>query len=312
MSTLRGLEASLEARVKLGAVTLNELRDSLGLDPYANAAADRPMVLTPTGYVPIEANSGGQGANAGGQSAPVVQKYDPAQPWLPAGNPDGGQWTSENGVASSDGSQVLPDATPENSWTPGAQYAQDFSPGSPASMPGQQGSSPPGKISASDIPADNPMHPVPFVDSNGNPITDDQGNPLLRPANLPPEMFVVEGNALNLTETQQTGGNVDEVAEALLLGIARFRHNEAWDAERFEGDYVSEYHDYASIAIGLYMAAAGISLDDALTIVDRYAAEKSSFDEPMDDTYTHTSERDVRSIKRGYDLYESGRILPGR
>ena len=35
------------------------MRDALGLDPYANAAADRPMVLTPTGYVPIEANTGG-------------------------------------------------------------------------------------------------------------------------------------------------------------------------------------------------------------------------------------------------------------
>ena len=53
-------EAQLEARVKLGAVTLNEMRDSLGLDPYANAAADRPMVLTATGYVPIEAGAGGR------------------------------------------------------------------------------------------------------------------------------------------------------------------------------------------------------------------------------------------------------------
>ena len=58
----KGLESVLEGRVKLGAVTLNEMRDSLGLDPYANAAADRPMVLTATGYVPIEANAGGQGA----------------------------------------------------------------------------------------------------------------------------------------------------------------------------------------------------------------------------------------------------------
>ena len=43
------LETELEGRVKLGAVTLNEMRDRLGLDPYANAAADRPMVLTATG-----------------------------------------------------------------------------------------------------------------------------------------------------------------------------------------------------------------------------------------------------------------------
>ena len=53
----KGLEAVLEGRVKLGAVTLNEMRDALGLDPYANAAADRPMVLTATGYVPIEADA---------------------------------------------------------------------------------------------------------------------------------------------------------------------------------------------------------------------------------------------------------------
>ena len=55
----KGMEAVLEGRLKLGAVTLNEMRDALGLDPYANAAADRPMVLTATGYVPIEANAGG-------------------------------------------------------------------------------------------------------------------------------------------------------------------------------------------------------------------------------------------------------------
>jgi len=54
-------EAQLEARVKIGAATLNELRDAVGLDPFQNPAADRPMVLTATGYVPIEANAGGGG-----------------------------------------------------------------------------------------------------------------------------------------------------------------------------------------------------------------------------------------------------------
>ena len=100
-----GLEASLEGRVKLGAVTLNEMRDSLGLDPYANAAADRPMVLIATGYVPIEANAGGEGASAAGTNAqmvPAVAKrlfskdYEPDQPRVPAGNQDGGQWTSQD------------------------------------------------------------------------------------------------------------------------------------------------------------------------------------------------------------------------
>ena len=38
----KGLEAVLEGRVKLGAVTLNEMRDALGLDPYTKTAAGRP------------------------------------------------------------------------------------------------------------------------------------------------------------------------------------------------------------------------------------------------------------------------------
>jgi hypothetical protein len=91
-------ETVLEGRVKLGAVTLNEMRDALGLDPFDNAAADRPMVLTATGFVPVEANA--EGANASKQTAeaqtpPAVEKYgyNPDQPRVSAGNPDGGRWT---------------------------------------------------------------------------------------------------------------------------------------------------------------------------------------------------------------------------
>ena len=61
-------EAALESRLKLGAMTLNELRDSLGLDPYTNPAADRPMVLTAIGYVPIEPGVGGEGWQPDGET----------------------------------------------------------------------------------------------------------------------------------------------------------------------------------------------------------------------------------------------------
>ena len=123
----KGLEAVLEGRVKLGAVTLNEMRDALGLDPYANPAADRPMVLTATGYVPIEAGAEGKANPSGTGTGPdtaaarmsdlsaeasngakaeaksrdlwgtrrVLSKdYNPDQPRVPAGSADGGQWTS--------------------------------------------------------------------------------------------------------------------------------------------------------------------------------------------------------------------------
>ncbi len=145
----KGMEAVLEGRVKLGAVTLNEMRGALGLDPYANAAADRPMVLTATGYVPIEANAEPNGNSAAPAvkpatdtqlSAPAVKAYNPDQPRVAAGSPGGGQWTSGSvGAGSGDAapesqakpqlaepvsdSRVLSDATPNNTWVPGAQYA---------------------------------------------------------------------------------------------------------------------------------------------------------------------------------------------
>jgi Phage portal protein len=94
----RATEAALEGRVKLGALTLNEMRGALGLDPYANPAADRPMVLTPTGYVPIEAGTSG--------TMGLAKTYDPEEPRVPKHSPGGGEWTNDDGSA------------------PGAQYAQ--------------------------------------------------------------------------------------------------------------------------------------------------------------------------------------------
>jgi hypothetical protein len=100
-------ETVLEGRLKVGALTLNEMRDALGLDPFDNAAADRPMVLTATGFVPIEANAGagrqessaeesaanGQSADAGMQSAKdtlgKASSEDPEHPGWPAGTPGG-------------------------------------------------------------------------------------------------------------------------------------------------------------------------------------------------------------------------------
>ena len=55
--------------------------------------------------------------------------FNPAQPRVPAGNPDGGQWTSGGAGGGNTGGgitdpRVLSDATPDNEWIPGARYAQ--------------------------------------------------------------------------------------------------------------------------------------------------------------------------------------------
>ena len=52
--------------------------------------------------------------------------YDPNQPRVPAGHPDGGQWTKV-GNASASNREVASDAGPANEWVPGAQYATNRS-----------------------------------------------------------------------------------------------------------------------------------------------------------------------------------------
>ncbi|MFZ3351983.1 MAG: hypothetical protein WA268_14055 [Xanthobacteraceae bacterium] len=49
--------------------------------------------------------------------------FNPDEPRVPAGRPDGGQWTSD-GVAGAGDTEVVSDA-PDTNWTPGAQYAAE-------------------------------------------------------------------------------------------------------------------------------------------------------------------------------------------
>jgi hypothetical protein len=118
-------ETVLEGRLKVGALTLNEMGDALGLDPFDNAAADRPMVLTATGFVPIEANAGGPGANAGVKvdTAPVTKTFNPNQSRVPAGNPGGGQWTTGDGGSGSPSNSS--DAPADGSARPTRYAARD-------------------------------------------------------------------------------------------------------------------------------------------------------------------------------------------
>ncbi len=68
----------------------------------------------------------------GVKSDPLLQlfecKYRADQPRVPAGNSDGGQWTSGgSGVVGRNDPRVISDATPDNEWKPGTQYAQNRS-----------------------------------------------------------------------------------------------------------------------------------------------------------------------------------------
>jgi hypothetical protein len=55
----------------------------------------------------------------------AFKKYSPDQPRVPAGNSGGGQWTSDGGSGPANDSRVVSDVTPDNTWIPGEQYAQN-------------------------------------------------------------------------------------------------------------------------------------------------------------------------------------------
>jgi hypothetical protein len=267
----------------------------------------------------------------------ALKKYSPDQPRVSAGNPDGGQWTTDDGGgASSSGSSH---AARDESILPTRYAARDTGTRTDATTAGRapveivhdsgraDTQSAANIISASEIPTDSPGHPVQFLDKAGEPITI-QGNQLLRPYDRPPSMYASEGAASHLAAyidlyNQAVQSELDEPSEQNELAIAglaakitqelaQFKHGGSLDAERVQGQYVRDYHDYANIAIGLYLAAAGVRIEDSLRIANDYAEVMSEFHEPMDDVYTHLSGRDVRDMKMGYELYQSGRILSDR
>jgi hypothetical protein len=94
--------------------------------------------------------------------------------------------------------------------------------------------------------------------------------------------------------------------------LRQFGQGAIWDAQRIQGQAVDEYRDYATIAIGLFAAAAGLPIQIALQIQNVYAYLSSKFDEQMDEVYTNLPKRNVRDTEIGYELYESGRIVAPR
>ena len=271
-----------------------------------------------------------------------LKKYSPDQPRVPAGNSDGGQWTSGSKAggdtpvpriryaaldtntrtdATERNPSNIPFSTRNNSVIPDMPYASEFPGGRADLVFGDYQ-----VIRSYEIPDDHPKHPVPFVDSSGRQILDGQGNPILRPDNPAPEAYVEAGLAAHslsadihqFTQLAATGllepSALAGLAANIASELAPFTHGGSLDAERFESYYVSDYRHYTSIATGIFMAAAGVSREDALAFADFYASLKSKFGprETMDEDYPHSTRQDIEDNLKGYDLYKSGRIRLGR
>jgi len=118
-------------------------------------------------------------------------------------------------------------------------------------------------------PADDPTAPVPFVDDQGKPVLGRDGKPMLRPAGLDPTFFVEQGLAdRRIQEEVSRAPEGSDFASGLYEAyqLNHFRRGHDWDAQRIGGSFHPEFVDYATVAIGLYAAAAGMPRDEILAI----------------------------------------------
>jgi hypothetical protein len=248
-----------------------------------------------------------------------LKKYSPEQLRVPAGNPDGGQWTS----GSKGGTDALDVQNDIRNLYHALVTAGRSRLGSFAHVFGSHDFDI-NRIGADEVPVGHPRQPVPFVDSDDKQIFDAQGNPLLRPIGLPPELYVQAGFAIRpwadvlVGLEQEKTPDAPDVANTISMASAAVASKillpltpgAALDAERFDWNYVRDYRHYQNTMIGVYGAAAGLSQDDVLSLVDLYAAIVSHFSpsEHLDEVYTHSAKQDVEDTKLGYALYQSGRI----
>ncbi len=86
----------LDTYVRGGIYAINEARNLLGLDPVPGG--ELPMIYGTGGAVPLGAPDAAVGKRSA--TAPFARaNFNPDEPRVPPGNPDGGQWTGGDGVA---------------------------------------------------------------------------------------------------------------------------------------------------------------------------------------------------------------------
>ena len=151
-------------------------------------------------------------------------------------------------------------------------------------------------------------------DDTDNPVYDKKGHVIEIPPGEDPHFFIDQG----LLDRMRRGGvpNEDELRAMarILMSLMKFRQGGPWDSQRIKGVPIPQFVDYATVALGLYGAAAGIPIQTLFIIQDYYAWFKSQYPEGTvyDETYTHLPERNVGNTELGYELYKSGKIGPSK
>jgi hypothetical protein len=90
----------IDIYVRDGIYAVNEARELLGLDPVPGG--DQPMIYGTQGAQPL----GKSAAKPAGAAS--LRKYNPDEPRVPAGSPDGGQWTDGGSQAIRPVQELIP------------------------------------------------------------------------------------------------------------------------------------------------------------------------------------------------------------
>ena len=123
---------------------------------------------------------------------------------------------------------------------------------------------------------DERKKPVKVVDDAGTEVLGPDGKPMWRPKDLDPRIFVDCGLAAaqakqEVDQYRENSPDTPVLLDTAAAELSRFFTGGPWDAQRVDGVPVRQYRDYATVAIGLYGAAAGIPLDEMLGQENEFA-----------------------------------------
>jgi hypothetical protein len=160
----------IDIYVRDGIYAVNEARNLLGLDPVPGG--DLPMIYGTQGGVPLGAANGTKIARAA-----ALRKHNPDEPRVPAGSPDGGQWTNDGGAGPP--GTVAPDKS-SNASTPTNQSSGGNAPTTVAELTIPWGSSIDAPAEVQPWPSETTPTPFDFPGAERRPPPSLPTNPFPR------------------------------------------------------------------------------------------------------------------------------------
>jgi hypothetical protein len=141
------------------------------------------------------------------------------------------------------------------------------------------------------------------VFSESTVLSDGAGNIVIGGDGLP--VLIPENFDLNLLA--EAGGLARQANILLQIDLQKFGQGGEWDLQRLTGNFDPRYIDAATIAIGYYCAAAGLSYEQTMAIQNTYALFRSTYgpNTIMDNNYIHLPVRNVTNTRIGMNLFRN-------